>query len=420
MRVLIATPDLYCEEWLEFRKNKTGFGLIVKDLIDELDELCELVVVTNKLTNGHCSILHHTLLDVLVHAKFRDCISGLRQAMRFSQPARERLKYFFYKLNKGYFRWVIQACVPDIVNVHSIAYSSLGFIEVCEELCVPYVVTLHGLNSIGENNIPTDQDKKLEQSFLRNAVRDNLPITVISNGVKERIETEIVNGHANNISVVLNGVRAEFYLQPGVRSEYSDLRKKLSLSHSTRFYTAIGSVCHRKNQMQILRALRYMPDDFLLRYHLVVCGAGDMLDEARAYVEQNNLGGHVSFLGFVGTEDVIAVLDQADFNVLASIDEGFGLSIIEAYARGVPSLTFDDIDALGDIYSPEGMVLCHEHSDKAFASALQTIAARSFDRETIKRFGRAHSSIQMAKDYLAHYEYVLAEYWGQQIDGNHI
>ena len=49
----------------------------------------------------------------------------------------------------------------------------------------------------------------------------------------------------------------------------------------------------------------------------------------------------VKFLGFVPDEDVVYLYDQAKALMFASLDEGFGLPIIQAIGRGLPVLTSD-------------------------------------------------------------------------------
>ena len=53
MRVMIATPDLYCDRYPEYTVNRTGFGLMVYDILDSMSEYADTIVLSNKITPGH-------------------------------------------------------------------------------------------------------------------------------------------------------------------------------------------------------------------------------------------------------------------------------------------------------------------------------------------------------------------------------
>ncbi|MDD4528093.1 MAG: glycosyltransferase, partial [Candidatus Margulisbacteria bacterium] len=85
--------------------------------------------------------------------------------------------------------------------------------------------------------------------------------------------------------------------------------------------------------------------------------------------------------------------------VTASIDEGFGLPMIEAYSHGVPALVFDDIDAIPDIYSPDCMVLVNERTDEAFAVGMKVALGKEWDESAIKKFADNFSFYKIGKEY---------------------
>ena len=68
---------------------------------------------------------------------------------------------------------------------------------------------------------------------------------------------------------------------------------------------------------------------------------------------------------------------------MLSLCEGFGLSMIEAARYGIPSLTFSDLDAVKDIYSPTYMLLMEDRSDETVAEGIINMFSTNWNREEI-------------------------------------
>jgi glycosyltransferase involved in cell wall biosynthesis len=99
----------------------------------------------------------------------------------------------------------------------------------------------------------------------------------------------------------------------------------------------VGLLCERKNQLTAIRAVEKLQDKTDLR--LIIAGDCDNTygKKCRDYVEEHNLQKRVLFSGFV--LDVGELLEEADGFLLASTDESFPSSIVEAVSYGVPILT---------------------------------------------------------------------------------
>lgn len=92
----------------------------------------------------------------------------------------------------------------------------------------------------------------------------------------------------------------------------------------------VGNVTELKGIFYLLEAAKAIPKT---RVHLSVVGAYDNSSGLLTpYME------HVSFIGRVTHEKVYEILQASDFFVFASLGEGFGLSILEALACGLPCI----------------------------------------------------------------------------------
>lgn len=404
MKVLIATTYIYKKEWPEFTRNRTGFGIMVNDIFESISEEAETYLASQVITEGHGNILKHTWGDVFGNAGLRDWGKGFKYFFGYPQGIKGRIKYFYYGLNAGSIRKTIRMINPDVVHIQGIGVQIKPYIDVCEEEGLPYIVTLHGLIGLDDTVRATSWDKQMEKDFLLEADKKCIPVTVISTGMKRRIEENYLGHEAKNITVVCNGTRIP-YDEKMIRLESLDLRKEFDLKQDEKIIVTIGSVCERKNQIQIVRALAKVKTPCRVFF----CGADTTNGEVQKAINETGLTGRIHLLGFLPREKVDQILDQADLNVVASKDEGFGLSIIEAYSHGIPTVTFADLDAVPDLFSEQAMVKVMERNDTALTAGIEEGLERDWDRTWIKEYAKSFSLQKIAEQYKSEYRQILSE-----------
>lgn len=107
---------------------------------------------------------------------------------------------------------------------------------------------------------------------------------------------------------------------------------------------------------------------------LVVLGDGPERPAVLAAIERERLGDAASAPGFVPSEEVDRTLSRALCMVLPSRREGYGMVVVEAAARGVPSIVVDDPDnaAVELVDAGEnGYVAASAEADKLAAAILR-------------------------------------------------
>ena len=399
MKVIVAAPYIYKKEWPKFTKNRTGFGIMVNDIFESISEYVDAYLISLVITKGHGNVLKHTWFDVLIHAKLKDWIKGFKYFLGYKQSFFNRIKYFYYALNSGFIRKSVRRLKPDVVHIHGIGMHTKPFIDVCEEENVPYIVTLHGLIGFDESVRAPLWDKDMERAFLIVAEKRNIPVTVISSGMKRKIEEKYLHHEAKNITVICNGTRISNE-EKTVALNDVDLRKEYCLTNE-KIVVAIGSICERKNQMQIVRALA--TGTVLTPCHLFLCGVDMTNGNVQKVIEEMGLSNRIHLLGFLSKEKIHQILSQADLNVVASKDEGFGLSIIEAAAHGVPTVTFSDLDAIPDLYDERSMIAIASREDSALAVGIESGLKKKWNKDWIEDYAERYSLDDMAAKYKAEY-----------------
>jgi glycosyltransferase involved in cell wall biosynthesis len=128
------------------------------------------------------------------------------------------------------------------------------------------------------------------------------------------------------------------------------------------------------------------------RYWIV--GEGDHRPALEAQVARLGLGGHVEFLGFQAGAEKLATLYQTRVLVYTSPKEGWGLSVIEANALGIPCVASRSPGLRESVRDGETGFLV-EHGD---VPGLATAICRLLEDEPLwRRMGRA--GIAWAAEY---------------------
>ena len=95
----------------------------------------------------------------------------------------------------------------------------------------------------------------------------------------------------------------------------------------------VGVIQTRKNTINALKALRYLPE----RYRLVIAGGNGHGSEAiHDFIRKEGLGSRVVLLGYAPAEQLPVLYRAASVFLFPSFEEGFGLPVLEAMSYGLP------------------------------------------------------------------------------------
>ena len=146
---------------------------------------------------------------------------------------------------------------------------------------------------------------------------------------------------------------------------------------------AVGRLSHEKGQVVLLRALPAILAAFP-RAGLVLAGDGPSRPELESEARRLGISEHAVFLGFRG--DVPALLGAFDLFVQPSMYEGFGISLLEAMAAGLP-IVASRVGGIPEIVEDGTTgVLVPPQRPEALAAAIVGLLR---DRDEARRLGEA-------------------------------
>jgi len=204
-------------------------------------------------------------------------------------------------------------------------------------------------------------------------------------GCRDAHVTVLYNGLVPSARCLVLGASC---LVPGAELKRQDLSESNapSTKHqapSTILY--ISRIEHPgKNHVRLIEAYGKLPRALAEAHPLVIAGAdwkdADVVHAAAARSPHSDL---IRFTGFV--EDVETVWADAGFYVFPSLFEGFGLSLIEAMARGIPCASSNN-GSLGEIAGDVAITFDPERVDD-IAAALEHLLAEP-EQERMNRVAR--------------------------------
>ena len=407
---------------------------MVQNIVSSVAELENVVLLTRVITKGKnekkFKILSHTWGQFFSNAKLKDWLIGIKAFFANGVTVKDKARHVFYEVDGGYVRKQIQKEKPDIVHIHGIGTITESYIRICEEMKVRYTVTLHGLIGLNDSVSAPAYEKQIERDFLIKAEKNNIPVSVISSGMKARIEEKYLGKKANNITVITNGTKksnendTKFIREEGTLTQekfqeyYSDCLKqndlypKLNDTYAYLQYSKkngkkilffVGNITKNKNQMQAVEILKNTK--VFKNTLLVLWGREVDNGEVRRKIVEYQLHKNVILGGFNDQMDIFWKF--CDINLFLSLNDGFGLPIVEGYMHGVPCVTFEDLDATQDLYYPEAMLKVKDRSIESVANALRTSLDKNWNHEEIAEIGNMFSIDSMSEKYVNWYRTLI-------------
>lgn len=230
------------------------------------------------------------------------------------------------------------------------------------------VSTFHDLFVLtGEYSTPEFRARFAKQA--REAARRSDLIIAISRFTAGQVE-EYLGVEPSRIRVIPHGVHVPSAVEP-----------KLPRQNLVLF---VGAIQRRKNIRRLVQAFERMPAS----WRLALAGAADgfgAAEELRA-IESSPRQSDIDVLGYVTRAEIEALYAQARIFAFPSLDEGFGMPVLEAMANSVPVIT-SRRSALPEV-AGDAALLVNPDDPEEIAAALVRLASDESLCDELARRGR--------------------------------
>jgi glycosyltransferase-like protein len=249
----------------------------------------------------------------------------------------------------------------DVYHAHD-GLSGAALAALKREGLIPgFVRTVHHIDAFADPRLAAWQDA---------SIREADALLTVSDVWRARLARD----YGREARVCGNGVDAARF-SASFDGREAALRKRFKLDAGPVFLS-VGGVEARKNTRALLAAfnhvLKTQPEA-----RFVIAGGASLLDHApyqAAFREDlaalGAAAGQVIVTGPLPDEDMPALYRIADALVFASLEEGFGLVVLEALASSTP-VVVSDIAPFTEYLGPDDAFFCDPHSPASIAAAMR-------------------------------------------------
>ena len=221
-------------------------------------------------------------------------------------------------------------------------------------------------------------------------------------------KTEIVttsNYSKNNLSTIFKNIKIKSIYQ-------SSNTNSISIKNSKKKYiTHIGTFEKRKDLMTLVKAYKKLIDSKSNDYKLVLAGAknlngyGKLYFDIKNYISKHNLSNYIETPGYLKIKDVKKLYSESLIYVFPSLDEGFGIPLVESMKSEIPVICsdteiFKEIGRDSVLYFKAGNHIdLYEKLNILINDSDLRKKLIEFGKENVKRFNRKNFIKEFEKIY---------------------
>ena len=326
----------------EHRHDVTVLGVIPKTLSDILE--------SQSLKFGNLS-----------NEEFLLSLPALRGLDRFNN---------FLQLNvgKALFRKLLKLKgKPDVIHVHNASCATLA-LWIKRNFDIPFVITEH--SSLKWNHLCNKSFNLYKESKANIAV-------------SEKFAAHLSSEYDQYFHYIPNVVDTNYFCPPQIQYD-NDVKQDGDIIT----FISIGNLTKNKNHqlaIQAFKELRLKNSNI----RLMIVGDGSEKNNLKRQIKELNIYNSVTLLGRQSRKNIRNLLWDADFFILPSISETFGVVLIEAMAAGLPVLSLKNGGSESIIKKEVGFLADNEES---FVGFMGKLLVRKFRKKEIIEYTTSNFS----------------------------
>ncbi len=254
----------------------------------------------------------------------------------------------------------LKSLKPDILHIHGNKTAFVGRVAARRAKINNVIVTVH--------NFLTYQERRGLKSRLafyieRQLAKSTSKIITVSNLLKSNlVKKEGID--KNRIEVIHNGIDLS-----AQKKTFARVRDQHSILPNDFLVLNVARMVDFKGQEYLIKAISKVSIDIPTK--LIIVGDGPLNRKLRKLVKKYNISDKVVFLN--QTENIGALYEAADCFVLPSINEPFGLVLLEAMAHKLPIIATKSGGVL-DILNENSSILVEPKEALQIAKAIERLA----------------------------------------------
>lgn len=238
------------------------------------------------------------------------------------------------------------------------------------------VVTIHDLAAYKTPDvfpkIKTARFKAVTSMMIGKADK----VIAVSQSTKKDI-CEIFGCKGEKVKVIYSGLDKRFFEDPAISRE--KIMAKFGIGNAeTKYILFLGTLEPVKNVSRLFEAYKIMRETLKKEtgkcdYVLVMAGKrGWLAEEYKKMARDMEISKDVIFTGYVIGDEIVPLFKNAEFFVMPSLYEGFGTTVLEAFATGTPAIV-SNVSSIPEV-AGNAALLVNPIDTKEIADAMVKLA----------------------------------------------
>lgn len=206
------------------------------------------------------------------------------------------------------------------------------------------VVTFHDLASYSQPQCYSKVKRAAFKTISSLMAKKADKIIAVSNSTKDDIE-KIFEIPEDRVKVIYSGLDKRFFDEPEIDSQ--KVLDKYGISK--KYILFLGTLEPIKNIARLLEAFAKFKENYKkinkqknngrFEYQLVLAGKrGWLSEEYQRIAKDRGIGKDVVTTGYIVGDELVPLFKRSEFFIMPSLYEGFGMTVLESFATGTPSI----------------------------------------------------------------------------------
>lgn len=350
--------------------------------------------------DGNLSIVGWTKGGLLIYLLFHpfQCFSSflVLKSLKRIYPIAESFWGLFLK--RVFLSRTIHNMSPNIIHLHGPA--AIWYLDLVPS-SVKVALTFHGMTGLDENLSDYRILYEMEKALFHSPRVDGV-FFICTKLVDSFVKAYGPNGKNN--SVIFNSYdHTQFYLVKDKLSLPSNVNENAINGDKVSLYT-VASLSDLKGQLRVLVGIKNAANHNKFEYTCIGGDTDGYANELLKYAEENNLS--FRYLGKMPPGEIREELLHADYMIMPSSSEGFGLTYLEAIACGVPVILPKDLPIAqeSELINDNNSIMLEDCSSKAITKVLNSLDKYKFNRVSVAETITAFSWDEIAFRYINAYK----------------
>lgn len=282
---------------------------------------------------------------------------------------------------RAFARYLSKRGRPDLIHAHNSLWAGYTAARIQQKYGIPYVLTEHS-SAFRFHVVPAGAG-----NFIRHAGNHAAARISVSHALAQSYEPYV----SKPVAVIPNVVDTDFFRPPDTPRQ----------AHGFTFLS-VGNLLKTKGFNLLLYAFaeRFAGDGSV---QLMIAGAGPERDALIQLAADLGIASQVRLLGLLSRDQVRAAMAAADAFIHPSLQETFGVVLIEAMATGLPVVA-TRCGGPQEIFHPDCGLLIAPGDVPALAQALVDVRNRSWNpalirEHAVSRFSPAVIAAALTQTY---------------------